>query len=55
MTTRWLFGDQLGPHFADDHRGRGGKRLLVEDFYRRARLAHGVLVEQEDARGNRAP
>ena len=21
MTTRWLFGDQLGPHFVDDHRG----------------------------------
>jgi deoxyribodipyrimidine photolyase-related protein len=142
MTTRWLFGDQLGPHFTQDHRGpllmveskavfrrrrfhrakahlvlsamrhraadfddrltyvradsyaevvgqhddvevvhptsyaalglverlgvrvleprgfatarddferwadgRGGKRLLMEDFYRRARLAHGVLVD----------
>ncbi|WP_353953549.1 cryptochrome/photolyase family protein [Knoellia sp. S7-12] len=21
MTTRWLFGDQLGPHFVDDHQG----------------------------------
>jgi len=21
MTTRWLFGDQLGPHFVDDHHG----------------------------------
>ena len=21
MTTRWLFGDQLGPHFTEDHRG----------------------------------
>jgi deoxyribodipyrimidine photolyase-related protein len=142
MTTRWLFGDQLGPHFVDDHAGpllmvesravfrrrryhrgkahlvlsamrhqaaelgdrvtyvraetyaevvrqhddvevvhptsyaalrlverlgaqvleprgfatpradferwadgRGGKRLLMEDFYRRARVAHGVLVD----------
>lgn len=25
--------------------GRGGKRLLMEDFYRRARRAHGVLLE----------
>jgi deoxyribodipyrimidine photolyase-related protein len=21
VTTRWLFGDQLGPHFTDDHDG----------------------------------
>lgn len=27
MTTRWLFGDQLGPHFTQDHRG---PLLLVE-------------------------
>ena len=27
MTTRWLFGDQLGPHFLDDH---DGPVLLVE-------------------------
>jgi deoxyribodipyrimidine photolyase-related protein len=148
MTTRWLFGDQLGPHFIDDHRGpllmvesvavfkrrrfhrakahlvlsamrhraaelgdrltyvqaetyaevvaghedvevvhptsyaalglverldvtvlpprgfatgrqdferwaegRGGKRLLMEDFYRRARLAHGVLVDGGEPAG----
>lgn len=153
MTTRWLFGDQLGPHFVDDHRGpllmvestgvfrrrrfhrakahlvlsamrhraadfgdrltyvqagtyaevvrevqerdevevlhptsyaalglverlgatvlpprgfataredferwaegRVGKRLLMEDFYRRARLAHGVLVDGADPAGGR--
>ena len=153
MTTRWLFGDQLGPHFADDHaeplllvesravfrrrrfhrakahlvlsamrhraaelpdlhyvradtyaevvgellgsgedvevchptsyaalglverlgatvlpargfatsredfdrwaRGRGAKRLLMEDFYRRARLAHGVLVDGGEPVGGR--
>jgi deoxyribodipyrimidine photolyase-related protein len=153
MTTRWLFGDQLGPHFVDDHRGpllmvestgvfrrrrfhrakahlvlsamrhraadlggrltyvqvgtyaevvrevaerdevevlhptsyaalglverlgatvlpprgfatarddferwaegRGGKRLLMEDFYRRARLAHGVLVDGAEPAGGR--
>ncbi len=152
MTTRWLFGDQLGPHFVDDHRGpvlvvesqgvfrrrrfhrakahlvlsamrhraaqlgdrvtyvraetyaeavrqvqqdgddvevvhptsyaalrlverlgvqvlpprgfataredferwaegRGGKRLLMEDFYRRARLAHGVLLDGGEPAG----
>ena len=148
MTTRWLFGDQLGPHFVDDHSGpllvveskavfrrrpfhrakahlllsamrhraaelgdrvtyvraetygevvgdlddievvhptsyaalrlvetlgvtvleprgfatprddferwadgRGGKRLLMEDFYRRARRAHGVLMDGADPAG----
>lgn len=150
MTTRWLFGDQLGPHFTDDHDGpllvvesravfrrrrfhrakahlvlsamrhraaelgdrltyvradtyaevvanrddlevvhptsyaalglverlgarvleprgfatarddferwadgRGGRRLLMEDFYRRARLAHGVLVDGGEPAGGR--
>lgn len=151
MTTRWLFGDQLGPHFTDDHRGplllvesravfrrrrfhrakahlvlsamrhraaefgdrmtyvraetygevvrdvegdvevvhptsyaalglverlgagvlpprgfatarddferwaggRGAKRLLMEDFYRRARLAHGVLLDDGEPAGGR--
>jgi deoxyribodipyrimidine photolyase-related protein len=27
VATRWLFGDQLGPHFVDDH---DGPLLLVE-------------------------
>ena len=46
MTTRWLFGDQLGPHFADDHRG---PLLMVEalSVFRRRRFhrakAHLVL------------
>jgi deoxyribodipyrimidine photolyase-related protein len=46
MTTRWLFGDQLGPHFADDHRG---PLLMVESLavFRRRRFhrakAHLVL------------
>src|SRR5688572_15866619 len=46
MTTRWLFGDQLGPHFTDDHRG---PLLMVESraVFRRRRLhrakAHLVL------------
>lgn len=46
MTTRWLFGDQLGPHFTDDHRG---PLLMVESQavfrrrpYHRAK-AHLVL------------
>ncbi|KQV77931.1 deoxyribodipyrimidine photolyase [Nocardioides sp. Root122] len=29
MTTRWLFGDQLGPHFTDDH---PGPLLMVESL-----------------------
>ncbi|GAA4121123.1 cryptochrome/photolyase family protein [Knoellia locipacati] len=150
MTTRWLFGDQLGPHFADDHdgplvmiesravfarrrfhrakahlvlsamrhraaelgdrvelhradtyaevvggipqlevvhptsyaalglvrrlgaevlaprgfatsredftrwaQGRGGRRLLMEDFYREARRRHGVLMDGENPAGGR--
>ncbi|MCW2738650.1 hypothetical protein [Nocardioides sp.] len=64
MTTRWLFGDQLGPHFVEDHRG---PLLLVESLgvfrRRRLRAVQGLdrltdldgLVAQEDARGNRAP
>jgi len=28
--NRWLFGDQLGPHFADDHLAEGGRVLMVE-------------------------
>ena len=46
MTTRWLFGDQLGPHFVDDHRG---PLLMVESLgvFRRRRFhrakAHLVL------------
>jgi deoxyribodipyrimidine photolyase-related protein len=46
MTTRWLFGDQLGPHFADDH---SGPLLMVESLgvFRRRRFhrakAHLVL------------
>ncbi|MGF9755009.1 cryptochrome/photolyase family protein [Microvirga sp. 0TCS3.31] len=46
MTTRWLFGDQLGPHFVDDH---GGPLLMVEStgVFRRRRFhrakAHLVL------------
>jgi deoxyribodipyrimidine photolyase-related protein len=34
--TRWLFGDQLGPHFTDDH---DGPLLLVESkaVFRRRR------------------
>jgi deoxyribodipyrimidine photolyase-related protein len=46
MTTRWIFGDQLGPHFTDDH---DGPLLLVESraAFRRRRFhrqkAHLVL------------
>ena len=46
MTTRWLFGDQLGPHFVDDHRG---PLVMVEarSVFRRRRFhrakAHLVL------------
>ena len=46
MTTRWLFGDQLGPHFTEDHRG---PLLMVEAkaVFRRRRFhrakAHLVL------------
>ena len=50
MTTRWLFGDQLGPHCTDDHRG---PLLMAEGLDRLSDLP--ALVEQEDARGNRAP
>ena len=37
--VRWLFGDQLGPHFLDDH---GGPVLMVESkaVFRRRRF-HG--------------
>ena len=30
MTTRWLFGDQLGPHFSGDHRPSDGGFLMIE-------------------------
>ena len=46
MTTRWLFGDQLGPHFVDDH---PGPLVMVESkaVFRRRRFhrakAHLVL------------
>jgi deoxyribodipyrimidine photolyase-related protein len=46
MTTRWLFGDQLGPHFTDDHHG---PLLVIESLavLRRRRFhrakAHLVL------------
>ena len=33
--------------------GRGGKRLLLEDFYRDARLRHGVLLDGSDPEGGR--
>ncbi|GMA88638.1 hypothetical protein GCM10025868_38880 [Angustibacter aerolatus] len=33
--------------------GLGGKRMLLEDFYRRARVAHGVLVEGTDPVGGK--
>ncbi len=33
--------------------GRGGKRLLMEDFYRRARQTHGVLMEGTEPVGGR--
>jgi deoxyribodipyrimidine photolyase-related protein len=44
--TRWLFGDQLGPHFTDDH---DGPFLLIEAkaVFRRRRYhrakAHLIL------------
>ena len=46
MTTRWLFGDQLGPHFADDHDGRfllvESRRVFARRRFHRAK-AHLVL------------
>ena len=54
MTTRWLFGDQLGPHFTDDHRG---PLLMVESkaVFRRRRFhrakAHLVLSRDAAPRG----
>ncbi|WP_164842582.1 hypothetical protein [Actinoplanes solisilvae] len=57
MTRRWLFADQLGPHFLDEPRQ---EVLLVESkavFRRRVfhrQKAH-LILEQEKARGSRAP
>ncbi|MEO6512609.1 MAG: cryptochrome/photolyase family protein [Nocardioides sp.] len=46
MTTRWLFGDQLGPHFGDDHDGRfllvESRRVFARRRFHRAK-AHLVL------------
>ena len=46
MTTRWLFGDQLGEHFLDDHDGPvllvESHRVLTRRRYHRAK-AHLVL------------
>jgi deoxyribodipyrimidine photolyase-related protein len=46
VTTRWLFGDQLGPHFTDDHDGRfllvESRRVFARKRYHRAK-AHLVL------------
>ena len=46
MTTRWLFGDQLGDHFSDDHEGRlllvESRRVLARRRFHRAK-AHLVL------------
>jgi deoxyribodipyrimidine photolyase-related protein len=46
MTTRWLFGDQLGPHFSDDHDGRfllvESRRVFARRRFHRAK-AHLVL------------
>ena len=46
MTTRWLFGDQLGPHFTDDHRGSvlmiEAKGVFARRRFHRAK-AHLVL------------
>jgi deoxyribodipyrimidine photolyase-related protein len=45
---RWVFADQLGPHFL-----RVGVRRPIQDLHRLADL--DALVEQERARGSRAP
>ena len=45
VTTREDFS-----HWAE---GRGGKRLLMEDFYRDARLRHGVLLDGGEPAGGR--
>ena len=46
MTTRWLFGDQLGAHFLDDHDGDvlmvESKRVFARKRYHRAK-AHGTV------------
>ena len=46
MTTRWLFGDQLGPHFTHDHRGPvllvESRAVLARRRFHRAK-AHLVL------------
>ena len=43
---RWLFGDQLGPHFTGDHRGPvllvESRRVLARRRFHRAK-AHLVL------------
>lgn len=47
MTTRWLFGDQLGPHFVDDHDGPlvmvESKAVFARRRFHRAK-AHLVLT-----------
>ena len=46
MSTRWLFGDQLGPHFLDDHEGPAllveSRRVFARRRFHRAK-AHLVL------------
>ncbi|MFC7492556.1 MULTISPECIES: cryptochrome/photolyase family protein [unclassified Knoellia] len=46
MTTRWLFGDQLGPHFVDDHAGQvvmvESRAVFARRRFHRAK-AHLVL------------
>ena len=46
MGTRWLFGDQLGPHFLDDHDGPvllvESRRVFARRRFHRAK-AHLVL------------
>lgn len=46
MTTRWLFGDQLGDHFTDDHDGEvllvESRRVFARRRFHRAK-AHLVL------------
>jgi len=46
MVTRWLFGDQLGPHFLDDHDGPvllvESRRVLARKRFHRQK-AHLVL------------
>ena len=34
MVTRWLFGDQLGPHFVADHDGPGATEGILAPLSR---------------------